>query len=64
MKYGLEKTWLFSFLWLAFPHRGDLKTTFQYVKGNHKRENGFRLSRGKVKLDLRKKFSVLRAVRH
>lgn len=31
---------------------------------DHKRKNGFRLSRGEVKLDLSKKFFVLRAVRN
>lgn len=31
---------------------------------DHKRKNGFRLSRGEVKWDLSKKFFVLRAVRN
>jgi len=58
--------------------QGDLVSAFQYLKGaykkdgdklfsraycNRKRGNGFNLKEGRFRLDLRKKFSTMRAVK-
>ncbi|KFO80840.1 hypothetical protein N303_11300, partial [Cuculus canorus] len=59
--------------------RGDLIVTFQYLKGAYRkageglfvkacgdrtRGNGYKLKRGRFRLDIRKNFSTMRAVRH
>jgi len=59
--------------------QGDLKSAFQYLKGAYKkageglftgacsdrsRGNGFKLKEDGFRLDMRKKFSTMRVVRH
>ena len=59
--------------------RGDLIAVFQYLKGAHRkageehflracsdrtRGNGFKLEKSRFRLDIRKKFFTVRAVRH
>ncbi|KAK4832503.1 hypothetical protein QYF61_023568 [Mycteria americana] len=59
--------------------RGDLIAAFQYLKGAYKKDgdrlfnracsdrtrgNGFKLKEGRFRLDIRKKFCTMRAVRH
>ena len=59
--------------------QGDLIAAFQYLKGAYKiageglfmracsdrtRGNGFKLKEGRLRLDIRKKFFIMRVVRH
>ncbi|PKU46118.1 hypothetical protein llap_3615 [Limosa lapponica baueri] len=59
--------------------RGDLIAAFQYLKGAYRRDgeglstreysertrgNGFKLKEGRFKLDIRKKFFIVRVARH
>jgi len=67
--FSLGKRWLW----------GDLIVAFQYIKGAYKKDgeghftkacsdrtrgSGFRLKEGRFRLDIRKKFFTMRAVRH
>ncbi|KAK4826356.1 hypothetical protein QYF61_007950 [Mycteria americana] len=59
--------------------QGDLIAAFQYIKGAHKKDgerlftkacsdrtrgNGFKLEKGRFSLDMRKKFFMMRVVKH
>ena len=59
--------------------QGDLVTAFQYLNGAYKkdgeglftracsgrtRDNGFKLTEGRFRLDIRKKFFIMRVVKH
>ncbi|KGL86516.1 hypothetical protein N301_00212, partial [Charadrius vociferus] len=77
--FSLEKRRLWGDLIVAFQLWGDLIVAFQYLKGAYRRAgeglftracsdrttgNGFKLEKGRFRLNIRKKFFTLMVVRH